>query len=59
MSILDLIKSSPALSIVTGSVEAKIPISCIFSAGAEDPAQSNDREILAKTDIYPIYPLGK
>ena len=42
----------------TGSVEAKIPISFISGAGALVPAQSQAREILAKTLIYTIFPFS-
>ena len=49
-----LIRSKEALSIATGSVEAKIPISLIFGTGAEAPAQSQLNEILAITLIYAI-----
>ena len=40
----------------TGSVEAKIPISLILGTGAVVPAQSQDKEILATTLIYTIFP---
>ena len=52
-----LSKSRAALSIATGSVEDKIPISFILGAGAYLPAQSQDLEILAKTVINAIWPL--